>query len=288
MESQKSHGRNTLFFSVILISVVTLLVLSSNINAQDNESSNETGNQTTNQSNIALPYVEPSVWEEVDSYGWVRVMVVVNDVDLLDTIISALPETDFQLLEKARIISAFSGNITRMGLEILANNPNVTSINVEHVNQAVNDNLLYPKPYIDPHIYEELAKYGSVHVLIGLRDASLIDAIIANFTPSDFQLIKKRPTTSALSANITIDALDILANDTNVTAIFVEAISHATSEENNSSPPIESSNPAKPSGVEEKPIFNKAFIASSVIFLIIIFCFLLYRILNKRPKKKET
>ncbi len=133
----------------------------------------------TNQSALAnLPWISPSVYEALNKSEWVSVGVFVNSIDVIDNIIHTLPENDFQLERRgAENLSFFVGNITRKGLDILANNSNVSRIIYERWIPVASDNPqnqtnLTVSVFIDPQVPLEFEKSEWVYVGVPIKDTS--------------------------------------------------------------------------------------------------------------------
>lgn len=77
-------------------------------------------------------------------------------------------------------------------------------------------------PYVDPLVWQSLNESGWAITLVTINNvSSSIEVVISILPPAGFQLIEENPENSSFTANISWQAFDILANDTNVTGIYL-------------------------------------------------------------------
>jgi hypothetical protein len=84
-------------------------------------------------------------------------------------------------------------------------------------------------PYVDPQAIAAFENQTWVRVIAKFPSVNLTDAVISNFPPTDFMLIKKLQTGDTFSANITKKAFDILINDSSLEWVYLEQPVHGVS-----------------------------------------------------------
>ncbi len=138
-----------------------------------------------------MPYVDPRIVEAFNNATEVRVMVNVRDTSgisvsardseeqqiikdglrknylegKINVVLSKLPETEFKLRRKLLTGRGFSGNITKEGLQKLANDTNVEAIRLEGISRILLDESA---PLINADDVEDLGytgKYQTVCII---------------------------------------------------------------------------------------------------------------------------
>ncbi|MCX5698659.1 MAG: hypothetical protein NTX01_03045 [Candidatus Omnitrophica bacterium] len=123
----------------------------------------------------STPVISSSVYEILNQSKWCNVGIIVNTPEALDEVIAILPESEFQFEQKRNsYLPYFVGNITREGLDILANNSNVSQViyNIGASLASDNPTNITIPVFIDPKVPAALENLEWVYVGVSIKDTS--------------------------------------------------------------------------------------------------------------------